>query len=171
MLKRLLWAIAVTILVTNLCNGMWAQESAVSGNIGGVVLDSTGAVVPGATLTLSGQAGQRSAQTNDQGQFTFSQLAPGTYTIKVERQGFKAAEVKGVEVAINRTSSVRIGLVPGSSGETVNVSAEALTVDTTSTAVGTNLSDNFYSSVPVQRNVAGLFYAAPGVADGGGTGA
>ncbi len=171
MLKRLLWALAVIVLVTNLCNGMWAQESAVSGNIGGVVLDSTGAVVPGATLTLTGQAGQRSAQTNDQGQFTFSQLAPGSYAIKVERQGFKAADVKGIEVAINRTSSVRISLVPGSSGETVNVSAEALTVDTTSTAVGTNLSDNFYSSVPVQRNVAGLFYAAPGVADGGGTGA
>src|SRR3954462_15319612 len=155
MLKRLVWVLTITFLVANFC---WAQESAVSGNVGGAVVDSTGAVVAGATITLTGQAGNKTSQTSEQGVFTFSQLAPGTYSVKVERQGFKGADVKGIEVAINRTSSIRITLVPGSAGETVNVSAEALTVDTTSTAVGSNLSDKFYSSVPIQRNVAGLFY-------------
>jgi hypothetical protein len=171
MSKRLLWVLAVTFLIANLCSMMWAQESAVSGNVSGVVVDSTGAVVPGASLTLTGQAGTKSAQSTEQGQFTFSQLAPGTYSVKVERQGFKASDVRGIEVAINRTSSVKITLVPGASEEVVNVSAEALAVDTTSTAVGSNLSDKFYSSVPIQRNVAGLFYTTPGVVSGGGTGA
>src|SRR4051794_25373839 len=105
MFKRLLWALAVTFLIANLCSITWAQESAVSGNINGAILDSTGAVVTGAAITLTGQAGNRTSQTNDQGQFTFSQLAPGTYSMKVERTGFKAADVKGIEVAINRTSS------------------------------------------------------------------
>src|SRR4051812_5111255 len=171
MLKKLLWVLTLTFLIANFSNTLWAQESAVSGNVAGAVLDSTGAVVAGAKVTLTGAAGTKSSQTTEQGQFTFSQLAPGTYSVKVERQGFKSADVKGIEVAINRTSSIRITLVPGSAGETVNVSAEALTVDTTSTAVGSNLSDKFYSSVPIQRNVAGLFYSTPGVVSGGGTGA
>ncbi len=171
MSKRLLWGLAVTFLIATLCSAMWAQESAVSGNISGVVVDSTGAVVPGASLTLTGQAGNKSAQTNEQGQFTFSQLAPGTYSVKVARQGFKASDVRGIEVAINRNSSLKITLVPGATEEVVNVSAEALTVDTTSSSVGSNLSDKFYSSVPIQRNVAGLFYTTPGVVSGGGTGA
>jgi hypothetical protein len=171
MLKKLLWVLTLTFLIANFSNTLWAQESAVSGNVAGAVLDSTGAVVAGAKVTLTGAAGTKSSQTTEQGQFTFSQLAPGTYSVKVERQGFKGADVQGVEVAINRTSSVRITLVPGSSGEVVNVSAEATTVDTTSTAVGSNLSDKFYSSVPIQRNVAGLFYTTPGVVSGGGTGA
>jgi hypothetical protein len=104
------------------------------------------------------------------GRFSLVNLTPGTYAVKVEKQGFRAAEVKGIEIVINRTSSITIGLQPGSVSEVVEVSAAAVTVDTTSTAVGTNLSDNFYQAVPVQRNVAGLFYASPGVASGGGTG-
>jgi hypothetical protein len=52
----------------------------------------------------------------------------------------------------------------------VEVSATAVAVDTTSTAVSSNLTDSFYESVPVSRSVTGLFYAAPGVASGGGTG-
>jgi hypothetical protein len=150
---------------------MLGQESSVRGNISGVVVDSTGAVVPGASVTLSGATGNKTLQTDEQGQFAFPLLSPGTYSVKVERQGFRLADVKGIEVAINRTSSVKITMQPGSASEVVNVSAEAVTVDTTSTAVGTNLSDNFYQAVPVQRNVSGLFYAAPGVANGGGSGA
>ena len=108
MLKRTTWALAVALLITCVITGAWAQESAVSGNIAGVVVDSTGAVVPSANITLTGQAGSKTSQTNDQGQFTFPQLAPGSYSVKVERQVFKAADVSGIEVAINRTSSVRI---------------------------------------------------------------
>jgi hypothetical protein len=171
MVKRPLWTLAVVFLVACLCSTMLAQQSAVSGNVNGSVTDSTGAVISGATVTLTGPTGNKTTQTNDQGVFFFPSLSPGTYSIKVERQGFKAADIRGVEVAINRNSSVHIGMQPGSASEVVNVSAEAVTVDTASTAVGTNLSDNFYANVPVQRNVAGLFYAAPGVSDGGGTGA
>lgn len=171
MVRRQFCMLTVTLLVLGACMGSFAQQTAVSGNVNGSVTDSTGAVISGANVTLSGPTGNKSAQTNDQGVFFFPSLAPGTYSIKVERQGFKAADVQGVEVAINRNSSVRVTLQPGSASEVINVSAEAVTVDTTSTAVGTNLNDNFYANVPVQRNVAGLFYVAPGVADGGGTGA
>ena len=170
MFNKMMWALTVVFLLT-FSLGAVGQESSVKGNVNGVVLDSSGAVIPGATVTLSGATGNKAVQTDEQGQFAFPLLSPGTYSVKVERQGFRQADIKGIEVAINRTSSVKVSLQPGSTTEVVNVSAEAVTVDTTTTAVGTNLSDNFYQSVPVQRNVSGLFYAAPGVADGGASGA
>jgi hypothetical protein len=147
-----------------------AQESAVKGNLGGVVIDSTGAVIPGAKVTLTGAAGNQSIASDDEGNFLFTRLAPGLYTVKIEKQGFKATELKGAEVVIGRTSSVKLVLAPGAATEIVEVSAEAVTVDTSSTASGSDLTDTFYSKVPTPRNVSGLFYVAPGVADSGGAG-
>src|SRR5205823_14193148 len=62
-------------------------------------------------------------------------------------------------------------MVPGEATTIVEVSANAIQVDTTSTAVSSNLTDTFYSQVPVPRGVTSLFDAAPGVTGGGGTGA
>src|SRR5437588_1668601 len=145
----------------------FAQESTVKGNLSGVVLDASGAVVQGATITLTGPTGTHTAHTDTDGKFIFPLLPPGAYSVKVEKQGFKVADVKGVEVVTGRTSSLRMQLEPGAVSEIVEVSANAVTVDTTSSATGSNLNDAFYASVPVPRNVSGLFYVAPGVADSG----
>jgi hypothetical protein len=147
-----------------------AQETTVKGNLGGVVADSSGAVIPGAKVTLSGPVGTLTTTSDNQGNFLFVRLAPGSYALKVEKEGFKAADVKGVEVSIGRTASLNLRLEPGAISEVVEVSANAVAVDTTSTTTGSNLSDTFYQSVPVPRNVSGLFYVAPGVADSGGAG-
>jgi len=172
MIKKCFWGVSLTVaLVLALSLSSFGQGStAVYGNLAGVITDSTGAVVPGAKVTAVGPTGNKSVTSEQDGRFTLPALSPGTYSLKVEKQGFRAADVKGVEIVINRTSSVSIGLQPGSATEVVEVSAAAITVDTTSTSVGTNLSDQFYQAVPVQRGVAGLFYASAGVASGGGTG-
>ena len=167
MSKRILLGLLITALLLFLGLPGFAQESTVKGNLAGVVLDSSGAVVQGATVTLSGPTGNRTAKTDVDGKFIFAALTPGVYGVKVEQSGFKAADVKGIEVATGRTSSLRMQLEPGAVSETVEVSANAVTVDTTSTATGANLNDAFYASVPVPRNVSGLFYVAPGVADSG----
>ncbi|HST12427.1 MAG TPA: hypothetical protein VLL05_18780, partial [Terriglobales bacterium] len=86
------------------------------------------------------------------------------------KEGFKTAEVKSAEVVTGRTSTVSLKMELGTSATTIEVNASSVQVDTTSTAVGSNLTDTFYQSVPVARGVTGLFYAAPGVASGGGTG-
>src|SRR5580765_6130906 len=165
-------AVGIFGLVLSLVPGLvaMAQDSSVKGNLGGVVVDSTGAVIPGAKVTLTGPNGTQTINRENDGNFLFSRLAPGTYSLKVEKQGFKAADAKGVQVEVGRTASIRMELQPGSATETVEVSAEAITVDTASTASGSNLSDTFYSKVPTQRNVSGLFYVAPGVTDSGGAG-
>src|ERR1700693_4197419 len=103
--------------------------------------------------------------------FVYQDLIPGTYRVRIEMKGFRAAEVPDVTINVGRVSAIRIQLEHGSITSTVEVIASAVAVDTTSTAVATNLNDDFYNKLPVQRGVAGLFYLAPGVVSGGGTGA
>jgi len=168
--KRILLCALACALFLFLGIGGLAQETAVKGNLSGVVVDTTGAVVPGAKVTLTGPEGTLTTPTDGQGNFSFVRLVPGTYSVKVEKQGFKAADATGVEVAIDRTASLRLQLEPGAVSEVVEVTGSAVAVDTTSTATGANLNDTFYASVPVPRNVSSLFYTAPGVADSGGAG-
>lgn len=159
----------ITIFLTGSLS-VFAQESAVKGSIDGVVVDSSGASVPGAKVTLEGPEGSKTTTTDDQGTYSLPLLIPGRYSVKVEKQGFKAVSVSGIEVLTNRVSSVRTILETGAVTETVEVSGSVLTVDTTTTAIGANINDDFYEKIPIPRGVAGLFYLAPGVAGGGASG-
>jgi len=148
-----------------------AQESAAKGSLNGTVVDSTGGAIVGAQTALTGQQGTQSQITNGSGTFVYQDLIPGTYKLSIEMKGFRKAEVPDVTINVGRVSAVRIQLEPGSVTSTVEVVSSAVSVDTTTSAVATNLSDDFYNKLPVQRGVAGLFYLAPGVVSGGGTGA
>jgi hypothetical protein len=153
-----------------LCLPAAGQETAVKGNLSGTVFDAQGLVVASAKVTMTGAIGSKTVESNDQGTFTFPLLVPGMYSVKVEKTGFRSADVKDVEVFAGKTSAIRVKLEVGATTETVVVAASAVAVDTSSTAVGANLSDAFYESVPVPRNVTGLFQLSAGVVSGGGTG-
>jgi carboxypeptidase family protein len=150
---------------------VFAQESTVKGNLGGTVIDSSGAVVPNVKVTATGPIGSRTATSDGEGRFMFDLLTPGFYSLKAEQTGFKVVEVKQIEIFANRTSRAQLTLEPGGATETVEVSATSVGVDEASTKLDTNLNDTFYKQLPVARNVTGLFYAAAGVNEGGGTGA
>src|SRR5438045_2388211 len=170
MTKKMVAALAVLALLTAFTVPAFAQgsaESSVRGNLAGSVVDSSGAVVTGAKVSITGPTGTKSDTTNQEGQFLFPLLSPGFYSVKVEKGSFKTADVKGVEVVTGKTSNLRVGMVAGQATEIVEVSGTAITVDTTSTAVAANLTDTFYNSVAVPRGVTSLFYASPGVVSGG----
>jgi carboxypeptidase family protein/TonB-dependent receptor-like protein len=164
--SALVLALLVLFTVPAVAQG-GSAESSVKGNMSGIVVDSTGAVIPGAKVTLSGAFGSQTDTTNADGGFLFPLLTPGTYAVKVEKGQFKTAEAKGIEILTGKTSSLRISMQPGEATTIVEVTGSALTVDTGSTAVSTNLNDTFYQAVPVARGVAGLFYASPSAVDGG----
>ncbi len=171
--KKLMSGFAIFALLLSLAALGFAQggsESSVKGGLSGVVLDPSDAVVSGAKVTITGPTGSRSMQTDPEGRFLFQNLAPAFYAVKIEKEGFKVTDIKNAEVQTGRTSSATVKLELGSSSTVVEVSGAMVTVDTTSTATNSNLTDTFYQSVPVARGVTGLFYAAPGVASGGGTG-
>jgi len=142
------------------------QSSTVTGGLNGVVVDSTGAAVAGATVTLSGPQGKRVITTDASGHYSESGLIPGFYDVTVEKTGFKKVKSVHDEVVVNVSSLLNITLPVGNAEETVEVTAMAVGIDTLSTAIDTNLTDTFYNSIPLPRAVSAIFYAAPGVAGG-----
>jgi len=161
---------AMFLCLTQLTFAQATAESSVRGNLAGTVADPSGAVIQGAEVTITGPVGEKSATTDAEGRFLFQVLIPGTYSVRVTKDGFKTADIKSAPVNTGTTSTIAVKMELGASATVVEVTAATIAVDTTSTAVQSNLSDNFYQNVPVSRNVTGLFYAAPGVASGGGTG-
>jgi len=173
MTKKLITGLALFAMLLTLTAAGFAQasaESSVRGNLAGTVTDPSGAVIQGAQITIMGPIGEKTATTDAEGRFLFQVLIPGSYSVKVTKDGFKTADIKAAQVDTGKTATIAVKLELGASSTVVEVTAATVAVDTTSTAVQTNLSDNFYENVPVGRNVTGLFYAAPGVASGGGTG-
>jgi len=172
-LNKVKWSFLFFALVLTLCMGAGAaaqDQGSSHGNLSGVVLDASKASVPGAQVTITGPIGTQTQTTTDQGTFLFSTLVPGFYAIRVTKPGFKAASVPGTEVLINKTTSVEVDLETGEVTQTVEVSAATVTVDTSTTSVNSEFSDSFYSKIPLGRGVSSLFYLAPGVTSGIGTG-
>jgi len=96
------------------------------GNLGGTILDSSGAVVVNAKVTTVGPVGAKTATSDPEGKFAFTSLTPGTYSIKAEANGFKSSEVTNLIVLDNKPATVGVRLEPGSAAETVEVSAAAV---------------------------------------------
>lgn len=104
------------------------------------------------------------------GNFTFRDLAPGTYQVNVEKSGFKSYKASGAQVNANQVTTIQVKLEVGAMTQTVEVTSPAVRIDTSSTNVTTHVTDTTCDKLPLARNVAGLFYIAPGVAGGIGTG-
>jgi hypothetical protein len=168
------WASVLLVLLAMVLawgNVAFAQDqSSTRGNLSGLVYDSTQSVVAGAKVTITGPIGTLSQDTTQQGSFLFQTLVPGNYAIRVEKTGFRLASIKTAEVLINKTTSIEVVLETGSVSETVEVVAAAITVDTSASSVNSDFSDNFYDKLPLGRGVSSLFYLAPGVTPGVGTG-
>jgi hypothetical protein len=106
------------------------------GGISGRVADSTGAVLPGVTVTATNDATglSRTTTTSTGGDFSVPDLQLGTYTIEATLQGFQTLRTK-VEVMVSQIASVELKMGLSQVAETVNVTATALTLDTVSTAL------------------------------------
>ncbi len=148
-----------------------AQEiSAVKGGLQGLVTDGSGAAVPNAKVTITGNSDRRQVNADSSGLYSVGGLTPGLYTVTATLEGFKTTQLKDVEVQVSRLSSLNLTLSLGEVSDTVSVDANSVQIETTSTAIGANLDATFYQQVPVARNVGSLFYTAPGAANSGGTG-
>lgn len=149
--------------------GIFAQTST-TGNIEGTVTDSTGAVVPGITVLVSGAnlIRSQSATTNNEGNYRVGSLPPGKYTVLVEAvQGFGKYEATDVEVNLSKSSGVNITLSAAGSGvTTVDVVAGA-NIDQTSNTTGENVTTEQFSNFPTQRTVQSIYTIAPTVTRSG----
>ena len=136
-----------------------------SGSVRGEVTDPSGASVPKAQIELRNvDTGVISKQESGaQGQFVFNLVPPGNYVVRVTAAGFRTVTVSGVLVEINKNTVANIRLEVGVVTETVQVSAAAPGIETSSAQVGTNVERRYVSEMPIQsRNVLKLAELAPG---------
>ncbi len=103
-----------------------------AGSIRGVVTDTSGAVVPGATVTLLNEAtkGSRNMVTDTKGNYFFAAVQPGSYTIRVEIPGFKTVEKKALRMSSNETAGMDFTLEVGAQTERIEVTAERELIQT-----------------------------------------
>ena len=158
------------LLLLVLCLGLatgtaFAQALSTKGSIGGRVADPGGASVPGAKVTVVGQTGTPiESVTNGEGYFEVRNLDPGNYTLTVEQTGFKKTTIQKVEVVVGQQNTITANLQIGETTAEVIVT-DVAQIDQNSTAVGSNLNDQLYQNIPVQRSVQSLFYLSAGVSD------
>ena len=154
---------AALFIVFCLPAALWAQGA--TGSITGTVEDSTGAVIPGAAVTLTNQATGLANQIESQadGSYFVPNLQPGDYTVSVEIEGFKRQDVTGLRINAGSTVTQAITLEIGVVTETVEVSAQAVAVETTSGQVGSTVQIEQILEMPsISRNVFSLVNLVPG---------
>ena len=157
------WAVAFLLMALVLPASLHAQET--RGKITGRVTDSTKATVPGASVTVTDVARGTTASstTNDQGLFQVNYLLPGTYTVVVEIAGFKKHIQDKVLLQISETRNLAIVLEVGGIQETVSVTAEVLTLNTTDASMGLIVDQQRLASLPL---IHGDPYKIMGLATG-----
>src|SRR5262245_14210015 len=135
-------------------------------SIQGLVTDSTGGVIPGATvvLTNTGTGIPRTVQTNETGNYNFPSVQVGNYELKIEMQGFKGETVKGIRVETAAQVRQDVRLEIGQVSETVEISAAAVTLNTENATVGGVIENKRIIDLPLNgRNMVQLAVLVPGV--------
>lgn len=158
---RLMALVGVLLATTA---GAFAQTSQV-GQIGGQVVDTTGAVMPGVSITLiSEQRGfTRDAVTDEQGRYLFPVVPLGTYSIRVSLQGFETTTLTGNSVENEKTTNVPVTMKIATQDVQVTVIGETPIVDMTNVAVQTRVRSEEFQKLPVGRSYQTLIGRAPGV--------
>ena len=141
----------------------FAQEN--TGSIQGSVKDSTGAVVPGAKVSLTGSALVRSldATTDSQGEYIFPKVPAGTYTVTISQANFKSVKNEDVKVVLGFASKVDVALTAGNISEAVTITSGSEAIDVSSSKAATNITQEFVDKTPKGRNFHSLLVVAPGV--------
>lgn len=159
---------ALLIMVTTLAlviraSGQFAQR----GGLEGFVFDPSGAVIPGATVTLEGVEEKRSliSKTDDAGHFAFTNLSAGQYNLTASASGFGVAKSEALTVNIGSSLRYDFRLRPGAVTQSVTVNTNAISLETGQANINTNISSQQLDQLPLNgRNFTSLAALAPGIA-------
>src|SRR5947208_9244523 len=142
----------------------WAQVQ--TGSIAGVVTDASNAVLPGVTVSLSGEkliGGTQSQVTDSSGSYRFDRLPPGSYRLKFELPGFRTVEHDDIIVNAAFIASVNGKMEVGSVSEAITVTGQSPTVDTKSNLQQTVMNQDVLEGVPTGRDPWSVAKLIPGV--------
>ncbi len=137
-----------------------------TGSITGTVTDASGAVLPGATMTLSGErliGGPQTQVSDTSGTYRFDRLAPGSYGVKFELQGFRSVDRPDVRISAAFVATINGKMEVGSLAETITVTGESPTVDVRSNVQQTVMNQEILEGIPTGRDPWSLAKLIPGV--------
>ncbi len=164
------------VLLAFFCAG-FALSAAAQGSyraqLRGVVSDASGALVRGATVTITdtGTNISSTAHTDEKGEYFFTGLRPSTYSVKVEASGFRAEEKTGVVLAVDQEASLNFTMTPAGVSEKVVVTMAAPLLDTESATLGTDITNEYVKDIPLlNRSFFGLTFLSGGVTEVAGSG-
>ena len=144
-------------------------EAQIQGEITGEVMDDTGGVITGATVTVTneGTNATRQVQTNTSGVYSFPALLPGSYRVQTEMNGFQSMVRNGVQVQVQQVVRVDFRLQVGAVTEVVDVSAAAPLLNTETATTGTVIENRRIVELPLNgRNFLQLVGLSPNVSYG-----
>ena len=143
-----------------------AQAQSIDGTILGAVRDSSGALIPGTTVTVRNvETGiTRTGTTEANGSYRFSALPVGTYEIRAQQEGFRAELRTNISLTVGQEAVVNFSLQVGAITQTVEVVGEAPLVNTTNAVLGALVSSQQIADLPLNgRNYSDLTLLQPGV--------
>jgi len=162
----------LTLLLFFLLWSLAALEAQViTGNIVGTVRDETGAVLPGASVTIRSPAllgGPAVFVTNEKGQYRFPALSPGLYSLTIEIPGFSTYMEDGLRVQVGATIESNVTLPLASLAESLTVTAESPLLDTKESGDSTNYGKEYLENTPIRRfSMFDFLKSAPGMSPQG----
>lgn len=163
-MSKIIYRLAVLIMTVSAFSILSFAQSATA-TLSGTVTDEKGAIVSGASVTITNPATnlQKTVTTDASGKFFLTQLPPSIYVLKVENSGFTSTEVKNIELNVNDQRTLNIELKVGQVGGTVQVNDEPNLIDESS-SVGTTVNRQFVQNLPLNgRSFQSLFELTPGV--------
>ena len=160
-------AARAVVLVAMTSVPMLAQNT--TADVVGTATDVAGAVVPGATIVLTdvNTHEKRTIKAGSGGEYTFTLLKPGTYSLAVTADGFKTFQINSFAVAAGDRAREDARLAVGNSGETINVEASTPALRTDSSAIITTVTEKATQELPLNgRNFINLVQVTPGATEG-----
>jgi hypothetical protein len=141
-------------------------QAQTTGSITGIVTDTSGAVMPGVTITLTSDrliGGPQTQVSDASGTYRFDRLAPGAYAVKFELQGFRTVDRPDVRISAAFVATINAKLEVGSLTETITVTGESPTVDVRSNVQQTVMNQEILEGIPTGRDPWSLAKLIPGV--------
>ncbi|PYR55602.1 MAG: hypothetical protein DMF91_23880, partial [Acidobacteria bacterium] len=154
-----------TLISLVLAGPALAQSQAANGAIEGTVVDTSGGVLPGVTVTVTNvdTGTERLVVTNDKGLYRALLLPLGAYRVVAELPGFKKFEQTGIKLSVGQTAVVNVTLGVGAVSETITVNADSPLLDTARIDIGHTMSDQEVHNLPlVARNPYNFALVQPG---------
>src|SRR5262249_35453294 len=142
------------------------QAQRITGQIVGTVTDASGAVLPGVTVTLKGEAivGTQTATTTEKGFYRFVNLPPGSYNLSFAVSGFTTLHREGIRPGVGQVAEENVSLKMSTLSDEVTVTGETQVIDTQTNQVSTNYDKDWVRNAPVPRfSMFDLLAVAPGV--------